>query len=277
MSELFDHAHSWATEHPKRSENPDGTGALMSWHGYCQSMVWRFATAYGKQPPSYSSAKLAADDSGPLNTDPTKAKPGAFHFWSMGADGHVAIDLLGAGSDLFMASTHLDWAWGEAIGIISFGKYQAAIGDPGKKTYRGWSMRMGTGFVVPETTTPTPVTPAKLVPAKPVKPAKPVPATKPTPTPSKPSKPVQEKPMAKPQPDTTAIPQDLGVIIPSPKGRKIAYAIYAGASIIVTNVAVAFAAVQIAVPGWLVAAIAVMGNLAAPFAAIAISNASPKK
>ena len=274
MSELFDHAHSWATEHPKRSENPNGTGALMSWAGYCQSMVWRFATAYGKEPPSYSSAKLAGDASGPLNPDVRKAKPGAIHYWSTGADGHVAIDLLGGGSDLFMASSHLDWAWGDCIGIISWGKYQAAIGDPSGKNYRGWSMRMGTGWVVPDTATPAPVKPAKPS-VKPVKPSttpvKPTPVNKPTPTPSKPSKPVQEKPVAKP--NTSNLPQDLGVIIPSPKGRKIAYAIYAGASIVVTNVAVAFAAVQVAVPGWLVAAIAVMGNLAAPFAALAISNA----
>jgi len=35
----------------------------------------------------------------------------------------------------------------------------------------------------------------------------------------------------------------LGVIIPSVKGRKVAYAVYAGVSLVITNVAVAFSAI----------------------------------
>ena len=76
---------------------------------------------------------------------------------------------------------------------------------------------------------------------------------------------------------TDAANASLGVIIPSAKGRKIAYALYAGASIIITNVAVAFSAIGAQSPAWLTISLAVVGNLAAPFAAIAISNATGKK
>jgi hypothetical protein len=53
--------------------------------------------------------------------------------------------------------------------------------------------------------------------------------------------------------------------------------LYAGASIIITNVAVAFSAIGAQSPAWLTISLAVVGNLAAPFAAIAISNATGKK
>jgi multisubunit Na+/H+ antiporter MnhG subunit len=84
-------------------------------------------------------------------------------------------------------------------------------------------------------------------------------------------------PTAFPAGATDAANASLGVIIPSVKGRKIAYAIYAGTSIIVTNVAVAFSAIGANNPVWLTISLAVVGNLAAPFAAIAISNATGKK
>ena len=70
---------------------------------------------------------------------------------------------------------------------------------------------------------------------------------------------------------------DLGVIIPSVKGRKIAYAVYAGLSLLITNVAVAFSAIGATNPAWLTISLAVVGNLAAPFGAIAIATATSKK
>lgn len=70
---------------------------------------------------------------------------------------------------------------------------------------------------------------------------------------------------------------DLGAIIPSAKGRKIAYAVFAGTSLVVTNTAVGFAALHAEFPAWLVVSLAVIGNLATPFASIAIANASDKK
>lgn len=65
----------------------------------------------------------------------------------------------------------------------------------------------------------------------------------------------------------------LGAIIPSAKGRKIAYAGFASASLIVGNTAVGLAAANIEQPVWLIIASAVVANMSAPFAALAISNA----
>lgn len=65
----------------------------------------------------------------------------------------------------------------------------------------------------------------------------------------------------------------LGAIIPTAKGRKWAYAIYAGVSLLVTNALIGFSAAAIDAPTWLVVASAIVANLAAPFSALAIANA----
>lgn len=65
----------------------------------------------------------------------------------------------------------------------------------------------------------------------------------------------------------------LGAIIPTARGRKIAYAIYAAGALAVGNTAVGFAAVSVEQPAWLIVASAVIANLAAPFSALAIANA----
>jgi hypothetical protein len=69
------------------------------------------------------------------------------------------------------------------------------------------------------------------------------------------------------------IPADIGAVIPSVKGRKIAYAVYALIALVVGNTAVGLAAANIDQPVWLVIASAIVANLAAPFSAIAIANA----
>jgi hypothetical protein len=65
----------------------------------------------------------------------------------------------------------------------------------------------------------------------------------------------------------------LGAVIPTAKGRKIAYAIYAAIALVVGNTAVGLAAANIEQPVWLVISSAIVANLAAPFAALAIANA----
>lgn len=65
----------------------------------------------------------------------------------------------------------------------------------------------------------------------------------------------------------------LGAIIPTARGRKIAYAIYATLALAVGNTAVGFAAISVEQPAWLIVASAVIANLAAPFSALAIANA----
>lgn len=86
-------------------------------------------------------------------------------------------------------------------------------------------------------------------------------------------------PETKPLPDAAnnAANDALGILIPDAKNRKLSYALYGLASLVVSNVAVGVLASGTPAPVWLVVALAVVGNLAAPFATLAIANASTKK
>ena len=125
----------------------------------------------------------------------------------------------------------------------------------------------------PEPVKPEPVKPEPVKP-EPVKPTKP----KQRESITEPKKIPERKPMpTKPEEKIASLPTaDLGVIIMKSSHRKLAYALYAGVSIVVTNVAVGFASLGAPFPGWLTVAVAVIGNLAVPFSALAIANA-PKK
>jgi peptidoglycan hydrolase-like protein with peptidoglycan-binding domain len=140
----------------------------------------------------------------------------------------------------------------------------------------------------PEPVTPEPVTPPVVTPPAPEKPevvvpenpAKPVKPTRPL-RPTKPSKPVKEPvmPEVKPLPDAAnnAAHDALGILIPEAKNRKLAYAIYGLVSLVVSNVAVGVVASGTEAPIWLIIGLAVVGNLGAPFATLAIANAGTKK
>lgn len=122
----------------------------------------------------------------------------------------------------------------------------------------------------PEPTPPVDPTPAP-------EPTPVVPEPKPTPKPKQEKKPVSAKEAAKQETALAALPTvDLGVIITSPKNRRIAYASYMLVALLVGNAGIGFAAAGIGWPVWLVVAVAITNNLAVPFAALAISN-SPKK
>lgn len=69
------------------------------------------------------------------------------------------------------------------------------------------------------------------------------------------------------------MPDQLGAIIPSAKGRKIAYAIYSAAAFLVGNAVVYLAATEGTAPAWLIGAVAVVNNIAPIFGAVAIANA----
>lgn len=73
--------------------------------------------------------------------------------------------------------------------------------------------------------------------------------------------------------DNENVNPTLGVVIPSPTGRKVAYAIYGLISFIVGNTVVFYAATQMDVPTWLIGAVAVVNNIAPVFGAVAIANA----
>jgi murein DD-endopeptidase MepM/ murein hydrolase activator NlpD len=133
----------------------------------------------------------------------------------------------------------------------------------------------------PEPVKPEPVKPEPVKP-EPVKPepVKPEPV-KPKPIPVKPTKPVKEPtmPTVKPLPEaaTNAAHDSLGILIPDPKNRKIAYAVYGLISLVVSNAAVGVVASGNEAPAWLIVCLAVIGNLGAPFATLAIANAGNKK
>lgn len=123
---IYDRARDYAAQYPKR----DGG----SWSGWCASLMWRF----GDMPESSAraSAIIAYGDSNIVGTDPRLAPIGAFHWWDIGVYGHVAVDLLGGGTTVFMASNYVVEDWGDAIGVTSIPRYTNATGA----TYLGWSM-----------------------------------------------------------------------------------------------------------------------------------------
>ncbi len=120
---VYDDARSYAAANPTR----DGG----SWSGWCAALMVRFG-GYSRYAPS---AISAYGMSSIVGHDPSAAPVGAYHWWDIGRYGHVGIDLLGGGTTVFMASSHLADSWGTAIGVNSVPGYNAASGA----RYLGWS------------------------------------------------------------------------------------------------------------------------------------------
>jgi hypothetical protein len=133
MATLYDNAHAYATSHPTR----DGG----TWIGFCQSLMYRMCEWLGKAPnPVPSNANAAFHLAHISSTDATKAPIGAFHYWAIGADGHVGLDLKGGASWIFMASQHNTTKWGKnGLGCASISQYNKASGAK----YLGWSLTNG--------------------------------------------------------------------------------------------------------------------------------------
>lgn len=172
----------------------------------------------------------------------------------------------------------VDGSWGPATTRALQGFLGVpADGSFGPQTVRALQESLNGGtFVKP---TPAPAAPVIVPPAPPVTPPAPVtdpPAPIPSPIPAPSIKEPNMTPAdkAEQQKQIDALPaQDLGVIIQKPGHRKLAYALYSLASLLVTNAAVAYAALGASFPPALTVAIAVIGNLAVPFSALAIANA----
>ena len=123
---LYERARDYAAVNPLR----DGG----TWYLWCGSLMWRFGML--PEAAARPSAIAAWADSRVESQDPAAAPQGAFHWWDIGQDGHVGVDLLGAGHTVFMATRHLREAWGDAIGVTSVAAYTAETGAE----YLGWSM-----------------------------------------------------------------------------------------------------------------------------------------
>jgi murein DD-endopeptidase len=114
---------------------------------------------------------------------------------------------------------------------------------------------------------------AKEQAAKPVTPSTPdKPASNATQKPNKETKPMATiKPLPKGANDAAS--DAIGILIPKAQNRRIAYAIYGLAALIVSNIGVGIMAAGVQAPVWVIVASAVIGNLAVPFTTLAIANA----
>jgi LysM repeat protein len=142
---LKERALEFVKKHPKRESWNSKAGKMdaTSWNGWCASLMFRF----GKETSGFKDGKNDAPDaisaskkSKIVSKDPKQAPKGAFHWWDIGAHGHVGLDVSGGGTEVFMASGRVSQFIGKkenAVGLVSVEQYSKAIG---KKTYLGWSM-----------------------------------------------------------------------------------------------------------------------------------------
>lgn len=130
---------AWFKAGPKRTVNGG------DWAGGCEAAV----VNAGRFTP-YAFAYLAAQNSGPLDTDPSTAEPGDLHFWrgvpgyvpgfGWVEQGHVAFEEDGNNS-LLMASSHTN-TFGHHLGRITLTEFHRLSGLGSK--YLGHTRRHGT-------------------------------------------------------------------------------------------------------------------------------------
>lgn len=116
-------AETWAREHPTKDVGEGGP----SWASWCAALMF-WAGGFDRSASTATEGSFASSIE---SSDVGAAPRGAFHWWRMGDDGHVALDLDGAGTRLLMASPAVS-NFGTAIGTISHAAYGGAA-------YAGWS------------------------------------------------------------------------------------------------------------------------------------------
>lgn len=120
-----------------------------SWSGWCASLMWRA----GNLPESSAcpSAIDAYHKSKIISLTISSAPSGAFHWWDIGSDGHVAMAM--PNSWAMMASCHVTESWGNCIGSTSVSDYTKVTGAK----YLGWSYDYdGAEIADVHSNTPTP-------------------------------------------------------------------------------------------------------------------------
>lgn len=123
------------------------------WYGMCAGLTDRVvAFGTGGSRKWYDSATDARNHSAIVSRDPSKAPPGAIHFWeywgtawdgSYGNWGHVAIDIYGGGTDVLSATGYAHEYWALNAGLITVAA-QTARG----MTYLGWSRTYGAADIL---------------------------------------------------------------------------------------------------------------------------------
>lgn len=284
MTTLLDLAKQFAKKYPARPVSRSSgswdqlCGVLMIQfgayiHGASDNQIKGAGARFWKTPPNagvLATADLVRRNSGKLNKNHLKAPIGAFHFWQIGAAGHVGIDLRGRGQTIFMATTHLKERWGTALGVQSAVGYGTATGA----VYMGWATNYAGGKLeLPKPPAPKPA---------------PAPAPKPDPAPE-PEGPgeadiddqtddVDEPPppprAAVPDVDLThavAAAQLVSTLLPR-KARDILYVVYGLVGVLLGAATTYLIAVQQLAPLWLVGAVAVYAYLGTFVAFLAKAN-----
>jgi hypothetical protein len=125
MARSVAQAEAWGRAHPTR----DGG----SWKNWCASLMFR-AGDFGWSADTATKARQASTIQ---SSDASLAPAGSFHWWDIRGitEGHVGLDLDGAGHRVMMATDKLDTSWGSAIGTTSVTSY----GTRSASMYRGWS------------------------------------------------------------------------------------------------------------------------------------------
>lgn len=119
----YEQAIHYARTHPTR----DGG----TWAGWCAALMIRTGDHPGWAVRE--SAIIAYRSSRIISKDHNTAPSGAYHWWDIGVDGHVAMATTRGMS--LMASNHVTDRWGDAIGTISIVEYNRRSGA----RYLGWS------------------------------------------------------------------------------------------------------------------------------------------
>ena len=132
----YSQAYNYGQTHPTR----DGG----SWSGWCASLMWRSgnlpeSSACPTAIDAYHKSKIISFD---INSSPSGTMRqivlalmfvililfllGAFHWWDIGSDGHVAMATTDGWS--MMASCHVQKSWGDCIGITPVASYTSSTG-----------------------------------------------------------------------------------------------------------------------------------------------------
>lgn len=135
MSALYDAFVAYAKANPTLTIKPGDKP--VSWNQNCAYGMSRFQNYLGgwvTEPRTFGPNAVTVGRNSQLHDFAVEAPIGAHHWWSIGGDGHVGIDLNGGGTDIGMMGTaKLATQFHPFIGIQSVWGY-------GTETYMGWSM-----------------------------------------------------------------------------------------------------------------------------------------
>lgn len=147
-------AEQWARAHVTDPGSSYGFYDGRDWNTMCQALMYRACYLGASADTAYDAWTVSRQHG--AWADYSAAPRGAFHWWSTGGAGHVALDLDGSGTRCLMASEFLsggeDFApGGRCIGTQSVARYLALSGH----SYLGWTLN-NMGYQMADVGTPGP-------------------------------------------------------------------------------------------------------------------------